>query len=108
MLEVSTLCGLQSLAKVTPPGATIMWSRPEYVAVLGHRRAAPLFYRWNAGDMAQAIRNERVDYVVVSFLYKNDIEGGKARPLSDMKLEEYTQPAFALSDGIFSLRKVRN
>jgi hypothetical protein len=106
VLEVSTLCGLQSLAKVTPPEATIMWSRPEYVAVLGHRRAVPLFYRWNARDMAEAVRDGKVDYVVVSFIFKNDIEGGRARPLSDMKLEEYTRPAFSLSDGIFTLRKV--
>ena len=106
VLEVSTLCGLQSIAKVTPPGAVVMWSRPEYVALLGHRPAVPLFYRWNAQDMAAAIKQEKVDYVVVSFIYKNDIQGGKARPLADMKLDEYTKPAFSLSDGVFTLRQI--
>jgi hypothetical protein len=107
VLEVTMLCGLQSIAKVTPPGSVIMWSRPEYVAVLGHRPAVPLFYRWNASDLAEALRKNKVDYVVVSALFKNDIQGGRARPLTDMKLEECTAPHFELTEGVFALRKVK-
>jgi hypothetical protein len=106
VLEVTMLCGLQSIAKVTPPGSVIMWSRPEYVTVLGHRPAVPLFYRWNADDLAAALKKEKVDYLVVSALFKNDIQGGRARDLSDMKIGEITKPHFQLTEGIFALREV--
>jgi hypothetical protein len=107
VLEVSILCGLQMVDKVTPPNAVLMWSRPEYVTLLGHRRTVPMYYRWTPAEMRAAIARDKVDYVVVTAIFKNDIEGGSARHLADMKLEEYTQPAYALSSGIFSLRKVR-
>lgn len=106
VLEVSMLCGLQMVDKVTPPNAVIMWSRPEYVALLGHRPSVPLFYRWKPEEMARAIRETKTDYLVVSYLFKNDIEGGRARHLADMNLGDYTEPTFALSEGIFSLRRV--
>ena len=44
-LEVIMLCGLQSLDKVTPPGSVVMWTRPEYVALLAKRPAVPYYYR---------------------------------------------------------------
>jgi len=107
VLEVSMLCGLQKIEKATPPAAVLMWSRPEYVALLGHRRTVPLFYRWTPEEMRAAVAREKVDYVVVTALFKNDIEGGRARDIADMKIEEYTEPAFKLGEGIFSLRKVK-
>jgi hypothetical protein len=77
------------------------------VALLGNRPSVPLFYRWTPEEMRVAIIKDKVDYVLVSFLSKNDIQGGRARDLADLKLEVYTEPAFALSDGIFLLRKVK-
>jgi len=107
VLEVTMLCGLQMVDKVTPPNAVLMWSRPEYVALLGHRRTVPLYYRWKPEELRAAIVQEKVDYLVLTALFKNDIEGGSARNLADMNFEAYTVPTYVLSSGIFSLRKVK-
>ena len=48
-----------------------------------------------------------MDYLVLTALFKNDIEGGSARNLADMNFEAYTVPTYVLSSGIFSLRKVK-
>ena len=37
--HASVLGGLEALANATPPGARVFWMRPEYVALLGGRRA---------------------------------------------------------------------
>jgi len=105
-LEVMMLCGLQSLDKVTPPGSVVMWTRPEYVALLGHRPAAAYHYAWSPRDLAMEIRRSKVDYLVVSLLNKNDLEGGLPKPLKGMQEEAYAQPVFASTDNVFVVKKI--
>lgn len=101
VLEVTVLCGLQTLERVTPPASTILWTRPEYVALLGHRRAQAYYKRWSAAELADHLARASVPYVVVTQIDKTDLEG-RAGPASALESIE-TEPVFTLSDGIFAL-----
>jgi len=105
-LEVLMLCGLQSLDKVTPPGAVVMWTRPEYVTLLGHRPAAAYHYDWTPRDLAAEIQRAKVDYLVVSLLNKNDLAGNLPRPMKGMQEEAYASTVFASTDNVFVVKKI--
>jgi hypothetical protein len=105
-LEVMMLCGLQSLERVTPPGSVVMWARPEYVALLGNRPAAAYHYAWAPRDLAMEIKRAKVDYLVVSLLNKNDLEGGLPKPMKGMQEEAYAQTVFASTDNVFVVKKI--
>jgi len=76
--EIAVVQGLRALAQETPPGARILWMRPDYVALLGHRQGVPWLYREGLAGLAARARRERADYVIVSSISKADIEGGLA------------------------------
>lgn len=102
-LAVVTLAGLESIDTATPVGARVMWMRPEYVGLLGHRSAAAFLYRWNAVELAREVKRAKVDYVAQTWLFKTDIEGAEGNPHRD--LSAYARPAFAIGD-IFVLMQV--
>lgn len=106
VLEVTMLCGLQSLEKATPPGSVVMWVRPEYVALLGHRPAAAYYYAWTQDDLAREARNAKATYLVTTLLDKTDLAGEVRRPTS-ANGATISDPVFSLSDGIFEVRRVR-
>jgi hypothetical protein len=106
VLEVTMLCGLQSLEKITPPGSVVMWVRPEYVALLGHRPGAAYYYAWTPDDLAREVRSSKVSYLVTTLLDKTDLAGGVRLPMSASG-QAISDSVFSLSDGIFEVRKVR-
>jgi len=106
VLEVTVLCGLQSLEKVTPPDSIVMWVRPEYVALVGRRPAAAYYYAWTADDLAREIRQSNASYLVTTLLDKTDLAGNVRRPTSASG-DAMSVPVFSLSDGIFEVRKIR-
>ena len=101
VLEVTVLCGLQSLERVTPAASTIGWTRPEYVALLGRRRAQPYYNRASRAQLEADMARVKADYVIVTQINKTDLEGnaGPAPALESIAGE----PVFQLSDGIFAL-----
>lgn len=101
---VATLAGLESIARATPPDAAVMWMRPEYVALLGHRRAEPFLYRWDRRQLAAQIRRSGTTHVVVSLLYKTDLLGAEGDPMVDTS--PYSRPVVRLLDGVFTLVEV--
>jgi hypothetical protein len=105
VLEVTMLCGLQSLDKVTPPGSVVMWVRPEYVALLGRRAAAAYYYGWTPDDLAREVRKSNVSYFVTTLLDKTDLAGNVRQPTSANGMA-ISDPVFTLSDGIFEVRKI--
>ena len=106
VLEVTMLCGLQSIDKVTPPGAVVMWVRPEYVALLGRRPAAAYYYAWTDQQLAHEIAASHATFFVTTLLDKTDLAGAVRQPNSPSG-EAISAPVFSLSDGIFEIRKVR-
>jgi len=102
-LSVVTMAGLEEIAAQTPPGARLMWMRPEYVALLGRRAAVPFLYRWTPLEFARAVKESRVDYIVQSWLYKTDLEGHPQMPHLDA--DRYTTSTFGIGP-IFVLAKV--
>jgi hypothetical protein len=76
--HAAVLGGLESLATVTPPGSRVMWMRPDYVAVLGHRQGVPWYYRWTHADYLREIQRSKADYIVATSLLKADMDGGQA------------------------------
>ena len=106
-LQVAVLAGLESVDKVTPAGAKVMWMRPEYVALLGRRQAVPFYYTWSPRVLAQEVKRSKADYLVVSRLFKTDLDGVDGDPLVTMRgILAYSQPVFHFGDDGFVLMKV--
>jgi hypothetical protein len=78
--HAAILGGLESLQTVTPPESKVMWLRPDYVAVLGHRQGLPLYYRWGPAELFRGIQLSKADYVIASSLLKADMDGGEGNP----------------------------
>jgi len=66
--------GFDAVDRATPPGARVMWMRPEYVAVLARRPAAAWFYADDEARLARAIESQAVDYVALSGIVKSDLD----------------------------------
>jgi hypothetical protein len=99
--QLVTLAGFESLAHVTPPGARIMWTRPEYIGLLGKREGVPFEYDWDTRDVALAIRRTGTDYIVLSSLYKVDLAltmGNPGHTLRDVW--SYSQPVLTLANPV--------
>lgn len=105
-VQAAMLCGMQALRTVTPPDAVVMWSRPEYIAVMSDRRGVPLMHRWPPRELAEEVRRSGTDYVLDTDLFKNDLAGGKGRTLEQSRIGEYTRPVFLLGGGVFVVRQV--
>jgi 4-amino-4-deoxy-L-arabinose transferase-like glycosyltransferase len=78
--QAAVLSGLEALNVVTPPGARVMWVRPDYIVTLGHRQGVPWYYRWSREELVRQIRRSKVDYLVISTLLKSDMDGAPADP----------------------------
>jgi hypothetical protein len=52
------------------------------------------------------IKRAKVDYLVVSLLNKNDLEGGLPKPMKGMQEEAYAQTVFASTDNVFVVKKI--
>jgi hypothetical protein len=73
--HLAVLAGLARIARSTPADARILWVRPDYVALLGERRAVPWLYRDGLGDTLARMHDAGVTHVVVSAVTKGDLEG---------------------------------
>jgi hypothetical protein len=96
-----TLAGFEALAHVTPPGARVMWTRPEFVALLGKREGVPFQYEWDTRDVALEIRRTRTDYIVLTALYKVDVAmimGNPGYTLRDVW--SYADPVLTLGNPV--------
>lgn len=72
--HAAVLVGIERLAADTPPGARIMWVRPEYVALLGHRAGVPNYSAWDAPRLAREVRDSRTGFVILAGMYKADLD----------------------------------
>jgi len=96
---VATIAGLEALAKATPPSARVMWMRPEYVALLGHRDGVPWYFRWDASELARQVRATGTTHLVLSRYVKTDLTPtpGDPSPLLASILE-YSRVVMKLPD----------
>jgi hypothetical protein len=78
--HAAVLGGLERLSLDTPPGARVMWVRPEYVALLGNRPAAVTYFDWDADRLAREVRDAKVDFIVIASVYKPDLEQHVGNP----------------------------
>jgi hypothetical protein len=76
--QAAVLEGLEALRQVTPPGSTVMWVRPDYVATLGGRKGTPWYYQESLREVLARIVNTDTGFVVVSVVNKTDMNGGVA------------------------------
>ena len=102
-LVVVTLEGLESIDRVTPKAALVMWMRPEYVGLLGKRRAVPFLYRWSPAELAREVKKSGTGYIVQAWLFKTDLEVAQGNPR--LEIADYTRSAFNIGD-IFALMQV--
>jgi hypothetical protein len=106
---IAVLDGFDALRTLTPPRSKIMWMRPEYVAVLGGREGVPFYYKWDERRLAREILRSDVDYIVLSWVYKTDLDnrvgdpfdllahvGRYSRPVAEFDNAATGVPAFLL------------
>jgi hypothetical protein len=72
-VSLATLTGFDGVATVTPPGAKVMWMRPEYVALLAHRDAIAWENDWDSHRLAKEIERTGTDYVISGEAFKADV-----------------------------------
>jgi hypothetical protein len=107
--NAGVLAGFEAIARATPPQARVMWMRPEYVAVLARRPAAPWYYADDKARLARAIEALGVDYVALSGITKSDLAArqgdqaavqraleGLAAPVVEIPNAANGQPEFVL------------
>jgi hypothetical protein len=94
------LSGLELIAQATPPDARVMWTRPEYVAVMSHRAAAAWYLTWDQAALARGIRATGTGYIVASRLFKNDLAGHTANAFEVLveSTPPYLHPVFAITN----------
>lgn len=98
---IAVLDGFDALGSVTPPGARIMWMRPEYVAVLAHRQGVPFYYGWDERRVAREILRSGVDYIVLSWVYKTDMSNRVGDPFTLLAhVGEYSRPVLRLDNTV--------
>jgi hypothetical protein len=73
--SAAVLAGLQMVELATPPGARVMWTRPEYVAVLGKREGVPWYFSWDRATLARELQRTGTTYVIASRIFKSDLAG---------------------------------
>jgi hypothetical protein len=78
--HLAVLTGLQALRVDTPPGAKVMWMRPDYVALLGGRQGVGWRYRGGLRALAEELQRSGAEYLLVSTLYKADVYGEQDDP----------------------------
>jgi hypothetical protein len=99
--HAAVLAGFESLQRVTPPGARIMWMRPEYVALLSRREGVPGLYAWEGRALARQVADNRVDYLVASRLFKIDLAGKNGDPMAILRdARDYARPVATLVNPI--------
>lgn len=78
--HLAVLAGLARIAQRTPTEARVLWVRPDYVALLAHRKAVPWLYGEGWAGTLERMRDAGVTHVVVCAVVKGDIQGeGAAR-----------------------------
>jgi hypothetical protein len=93
--HLAVLAGLAQLERFTPPDAKVLWMRPDYIAVLGHRAGVPSFYRDGMRGVVRALLATHARYIVVSSLYKADIRGDALDPLvTPRSVAAFAHPLF--------------
>ncbi|HUQ27384.1 MAG TPA: hypothetical protein VM051_02265 [Usitatibacter sp.] len=97
--HAASLTAFESLARLTPPGARVMYVRPEYVAVLGAREGAELDYAWDARALATAVRDRGAGFILATSLAKTDLAHERGDAMASVRLAEpYTRRALVLSN----------
>jgi hypothetical protein len=99
--NAATLGGLEDVRTATPPGARVMWMRPEYVVILGERECVPMYYAWDARTLAAHVRDGGADYMIVAGMSKNDLSMALGDPaVAREHARPYTRPALQLRNPI--------
>jgi hypothetical protein len=95
--SLAAIEGLESIPDVTPADARVMWMRPEYVAVLGHREGVPYFFSWDERRLARELLDRHVDYLVMSAVYKTDDDGVVDDPAKlHPHVDQYARPVLRI------------
>jgi hypothetical protein len=99
--HVTVLAGLEAIERGTSTDARIMWMRPEYVALLGRREGLAWYYTWDSKRLAQEVRTQRIDFLVVAYLHKTDLNGVNGDPSVTLRqVSQYSEPKLALSNPV--------
>jgi 4-amino-4-deoxy-L-arabinose transferase-like glycosyltransferase len=82
--EAAVLAGLVSVQGVTPADARVMWTRPDFVAILGHRAGVPFYFRWDRSMFAREVLTSGTTHVVMASLVKVDLDHHSGDLMDDL------------------------
>jgi hypothetical protein len=103
--HAAVLAGLEAISRATPADARVMWGRPEYVEILGHRTGVARRYAWDEATLARRIAGGNVDYLVIARLFKPDLQGERGDDVSIAKsVSPYARPALEVPNAVLGTR----
>jgi hypothetical protein len=82
--HVAMFAGFQRIPAATPADAVVMWMRPDYVALLGKRRAVPWFYRDTIEDVLRRIQDTGATHLIIATVVKADVHLEQTEPVVDL------------------------
>jgi len=84
LAEIDVIADLDRIRATTPEKATVMWYRPEYVALLARRPGVELENPADPVGAARQIAEKRPDYVYLSAVHPRDTAHRQGDPMASL------------------------
>ena len=98
--EIDVIADLARVRSSTPETATVMWYRPEYVALLAGRRGIELENPADAAGTARQIVAKKPDYVYLSAVHPRDTAHRQGDPMASLAVvRRYGREVWRRDDG---------
>jgi len=100
LAEIDVIADLDRVRSTTPESATVMWYRPEYVALLAHRRGVELENPADVAGAARQIAEKKPDYVYLSSVHPRDTAHRQGDPMASLAAaRRYGREVWRRDDG---------
>lgn len=100
LAQIDVIADMDRIRATTPEAATVMWYRPEYVALLAGRRGIELENPADAAGAARQIAAKKPDYVYLSAVHPRDTAHRQGDPMAALDAaRRYGREVWRRDDG---------
>ena len=100
LAEIDVIADLERIRSTTPEAASVMWYRPEYVALFARRRGVELENPADAAGAARQIEAKKPDYVYLSAVHPRDTAHRQGDPMAALQAaRRYGREVWRRDDG---------
>ena len=84
LAEIDVIADLDRIRSTTPEAATVMWYRPEYVALLARRRGIELENPADPAGAERQVVEKKPDYIYLSAVHPRDTAHRQGDPMASL------------------------